>query len=221
MIAIESMIMFVSSMVVFVHIALGGVVGLDIRRSICLRDLLFGALLSILVSFYTITKFFFLSSVERKNLYDTHLIVAIINLILLENLLMNRSAMAYWKQISCRLMNNWPALRSNKVAATLTNEKAACGLDLGSGEEAEPGKASHQRIQPTVATQISPFTVIDVDDGNISAIHSCMCTAEKESNSAIFQRDDYIRPTDSQNENREMSTNLPKIIVVQPRYDPS
>ena len=113
------------------------------------------------------------------------------------------------------------------MAATLTNEKAACGLDLRRGEEAEPGKASHQKIQPTVATQISPFTVIDVDDGNISMsgnskhIHSCMCTAEKESNSAIFQRDDYIRPTYSQNENREMSINLPKIIVVQPRYDPS
>ena len=210
-------------MVVFVHIALGGVVGLDIKRSICLRDLLFGALLSILISLYNIPKFYFLSSVERKNLivYDTQLINAIVNLILLENLLMNRSAMAYWKQISCRLMNNWPALRSNRVTATLTNEKAACGLDLRRGEEAEPGKASHQKIQPTVATQISPFTVIDVDDGNISAIHSCMCTAEKESNSAIFQRDDYIRPTDSQNENREMSTNLPKIIVVQPRYDPS
>ena len=113
----------------------------------------------------------------------------------------------------------------NKVAATLTNEKAACGPDLRRGEEAEPGKASHQRIQPTVATQTSPFTVIDVDDSSISGnskhIHSCMCTAEKESNSAIFQRDDYIRPTDKQNENREMSTNLPKIIVVQPRYDPS
>ena len=75
--------MFVSSMVVFVHIALGGVVGLDIRRSICLRDLLFGALLSILITIYTITKFFFLSSVERKNLYDSHLIHALINLILL------------------------------------------------------------------------------------------------------------------------------------------
>ena len=113
------------------------------------------------------------------------------------------------------------------MAATLTNEKAVCGLDLRRGEEAEPGKALHQKIQPPVATQISPFTVIDVDDSSISMsgnskhIHSCMCTAEKESNSAIFQRDDYIRPTDSQNENREMSTNLPKIIVVQPRYDPS
>merc|ERR1711974_158448 len=90
--------------------------GLDIRRSICLRDLLFGALLSILVSLYTITKFFFLSSVERKNLYDTHLMHILVNLILLENLLMNRSAMAYWRQISCRLINNWPALRSPKVA---------------------------------------------------------------------------------------------------------
>ena len=91
--------MFVSSMVVFVHIALGGVVGLDIRRSICLRDLLFGALLSILACLYTITKFFFLSSVDRKNLYDTHLLHTLVNLILLENLLMNRSAMAYWRQI--------------------------------------------------------------------------------------------------------------------------
>ena len=109
--------MFVSSMVVFVHIALGGVVGLDIRRSICLRDLLFGALLSILACLYTITKFFFLSSVDRKNLYDTHLLHTLVNLILLENLLMNRSAMAYWRQIFCRLLNNWPALRSPKVAA--------------------------------------------------------------------------------------------------------
>ena len=54
------------------------------------------------------------------------------------------------------------------MAATLTNEKAACGLDLGRGEETEPGKASHQIIQPPVATQISPFTVLDVDDRSIS-----------------------------------------------------
>ena len=118
-IIVESVFMFVSSLVVFIHIALGGVVGLDIRRSICLRDLLFGAFLSILVSFYTITKFFFRSSVDRKNLdvYDSHIMHTLVNLILLENLLMNRSAMAYWRQISCRLMNNWPALRSPKVAA--------------------------------------------------------------------------------------------------------
>ena len=115
-IALESVFMFVSSMVVFVHIALGGVVGLDIRRSICLRDLLFGALLSILITIYITTKFFFLSSVERKNLYDSHLIHALINLILLENLLMNRSAMAYWRQVSSRLINRWPIPRSSKVA---------------------------------------------------------------------------------------------------------
>ena len=87
-IALESVFMFVSSMVVFVHIALGGVVGVDIRRSIVLKDLLLGALLSILITIYTITKFFFLSSVERKNWNNSHLIHAIINLILLENLLM-------------------------------------------------------------------------------------------------------------------------------------
>ena len=37
MIIVESVFMFVSSMVVFIYIALGGVVGLNIRRSICLR----------------------------------------------------------------------------------------------------------------------------------------------------------------------------------------
>ena len=115
-IALESVFMFVSSMVVFVHIALGGVVGLDIRRSIVLKDLLFGALLSILITIYTITKFFFLSSVERKNWNDSHLIHAIINLILLENLLMNRSAMAYWRQGSSRLINERLIPRSFKVA---------------------------------------------------------------------------------------------------------
>ena len=132
--------MFVSSMVVFIHIALGGVVGLDIRKSICLRDLLFGALLSILVSLYTITKFFFLSSVERKNLYDTHLMHTLVNLILLENLLMNRSAMAYWRQISCRLLNNCPALRSSKVATSTSSEKT--GHHLRDEHSAELGKNS-------------------------------------------------------------------------------
>ena len=117
-IALESVFMFVSSMVVFVHIALGGVVGVDIRRSIVLKDLLLGALLSILITIYTITKFFFFSSVERKNWNDSHLIHAIINLILLENLLMNRSAMAmaHWRQVSSRLINGWPIPRSSKVA---------------------------------------------------------------------------------------------------------
>ena len=163
-IAVESVIMFFSSMVVFLHIVLGGVVGVDIRRSICVRDLLFGALLSILVSFYMITKFFFLSSVERKNLYDTHLMHTIVNLILLENLLMNRSAMAYWRQISCRLMNNWPALRSPKVAASLINAKT--GRHLGNEHSTELGKNSlieEQKMQDTdIAAPANSFTVFEI-----------------------------------------------------------
>ena len=233
--------MFLSSMVVFVHIALGGVVGLDIRRSICLKDLLFGALLSILVSFYTITKFFFLSSVERRNLYDTHLMHTLVNLILLENLLMNRSAMAYWRQISCRLINNWPALRSPKVAAN--PNKTARGNHLSNENTAELGKNSlidEQKTKPTDSMSISSPTDVDVDDNNDSMLenttreekfflHQCRCNLAKESNSGIFRQDDSICPTNSrdigQYKNRENTTQpaitLPKIIVVQPIQDPS
>ena len=196
-------------MVVFIHIALGGVVGLDIRRSICLRDLLFGALLSILVTFYTITKFFFLSSVERKALYDTHLMHTLVNLILLENLLMNRSAMAYWRQISCRLMNNWPALRSPKVAASPTNEKTEVSMPENTINE----------------VNMTDNTTKEEEDKNNLQLYN----PTKESNTGIFHRDEYISTTDTRvtqrNENREnqteTATELPKIIVVQPIQDPS
>ena len=227
--------MFLSSMVVFVHIALGGVVGLDIRRSICLKDLLFGALLSILVSFYTITKFFFLSSVERRNLNDTHLMHTLVNLILLENLLMNRSAMAYWRQISCRLINTCPPLRSTKVAASPNNEKTACANCLS-----KENTTKEQQIPPTDSMSISSLAVVDLDDNNISMLentsreekhflHQCRCNPAKESNSRIFRQDDSICPTNSRDikqetkrENtRHTAITLPKIIVVQPIHDPS
>ena len=44
--------MFCSVMAVFIYIIFGGVVGLDIRRSIRFKDLIFGALLFVLISTY-------------------------------------------------------------------------------------------------------------------------------------------------------------------------
>ena len=221
-IALESVFMFVSSMVVFVHIALGGVVGLDIRRSIVLKDLLFGALLSILITIYTTTKFFFLSSVERKNWNDSHLIHAIINLILLENLLMNRSAMAYWRQVSSRLLNRWPIPRSSKVA------------DFPGKEKTEPRQSlSHVITTPDTHQTLldgqkeenmkvtSKISLTNMGDCNISVSESRRTNKSDlildNSILEIFHKDGFTQPYGGGAIPQNKSSGLPKIIVVQPK----
>ena len=197
-----------------------------------------------------LNKFFYLSSVERKALYDTHLMHTLVNLILLENLLMNRSAMAYWKQVFRRLLNNWPALRSPKVAASPTNEKT--GHHLGDKHLTELGKNSlinEQKIQQQteIATPTNSFTMFEVSmpENTINEVNMTDNTIKeeedknnlkqyrfnptKEPDSGIFHKDEYISPTDTRvtqrNEKREnqteTATELPKIIVVQPIQDPS
>ena len=214
--------MFVSSMVVFVHIALGGVVGLDIRRSICLRDLLFGALLSILITIYTITKFFFLSSVERKNLYDSHLIHALINLILLENLLMNRSAMAYWRQVSSRLLNRWPIPRSSKVADFPGKEKTEPQLSLSNvitTPDTHQTLLDGQKEENTKVT--SKISLTNMGDCNISVSESRRTNKSDlildNSILEIFHKDGFTQPYGGGAIPQNKSSGLPKIIVVQPK----
>ena len=117
MIALESTFMFCSSMVVFIYITSGGVVGPDIRKMIRFKDLIFGAFLFFLLSSYYTYKFTVLPE-EQRNAYDSHIVHLVGNMLMLESLLHNRSAMAYWRQIARRWLTNLgPWCRGAKVGA--------------------------------------------------------------------------------------------------------
>jgi hypothetical protein len=115
MVVLQSAFMFCSSMAVFIYIIFGGVVGHDIRTSIRVKDLIFGALLFVLISAY-ITYLYNFSPIEQWHLYE-HIVHIIGNMILLQMLILNRSAMTYWRQILRRWRNNLaPCLRGASVA---------------------------------------------------------------------------------------------------------
>ena len=79
MIVLESTFMFCSSMVVFLYITLGGVVGPDIRKMIRFKDLIFGCFLFLLVSSYYTYKFMFLPE-DQRNAYDSHIVHLVVNM---------------------------------------------------------------------------------------------------------------------------------------------
>jgi hypothetical protein len=115
MIVLQSAFMFCSSMAVFIYIIFGGVVGPDIRTSIRTSDLVFGALLSILICAYMTFIYNFLP-LEQWHLYG-HIVHISLNMVLLQMLTLNRKAMTYWRQILRRWRNNLaPCLRGASVA---------------------------------------------------------------------------------------------------------
>ncbi len=115
MIVLQSAFMFCSSMAVFIYITFGGVVGPDIRKSIRFKDLIFGALLFIPVAAYYTYKFNFLQ-LEQRNNYDVHIVHIVGNMLLLQSLILNRTAMTYWGMILRRWRNNLaPCLRGARV----------------------------------------------------------------------------------------------------------
>lgn len=115
MIALESTFMFCSSMAVFIYITSGGVVGPDIRKMIRFKDLIFGSFLFFLLSSYYTYKFTVLPE-EQRNAYDSHIVHLVGNMLMLESLLHNRSAMAYWRQIVRRWRTNLgPCCRGARV----------------------------------------------------------------------------------------------------------
>jgi hypothetical protein len=115
MVVLQSAFMFCSSMAVFIYIIFGGVVGPEMRTSIRFKDIIFGALLSFLISAYITFLYNFLT-LEQWQLY-AHICHIIGNMVLLQMLTMNRKAMTYWRQILRRWRNNLaPCLRGTRVA---------------------------------------------------------------------------------------------------------
>jgi hypothetical protein len=102
-------------MAVFIYIIFGGVVGLDMRTSIQFKDLIFGALLFLLICAYITFIYNFLPA-EQWHLY-VHIVHISGNMVLLQMLTLNRNAMTYWRQILRRWRNNLaPCLRGASVA---------------------------------------------------------------------------------------------------------
>jgi hypothetical protein len=143
-------------MAVFIYIFFGGVVGLDIRTSIRFKDLIFGALLFVLILSGNITYVYNFLPLEQWPVSDN--IVHIIgNMVLLQMLTLNRNAMTYWGMILCRWRNNlapacgaqvWrrrPASPTPRGGRSPASGYLRCSLSL----DAKPIAPTHEGNQKT------------------------------------------------------------------------
>ena len=116
--------MFFCSLTVFAFVNCGGVVAPDTRKTIRFKDMVIGTFFFFLATWYT-----FKISFLFKFKFLTHIVQIVGNLLLLESIMRNKSAMAYWRHIIHRWRNNLWIKRSNRVGVVNpTEEETSCHI---------------------------------------------------------------------------------------------
>ena len=107
---------------IFAFIKFGGVVGLEIRKTVIFKDFLVGIFLFLFLACYYRYKFYVVA-VKDQDIADMHLVHVVGNFLLLEMIILNESAMTYWGKIRRRWWNNLEVqLRRDQVRAPGTKD---------------------------------------------------------------------------------------------------
>ena len=139
----EGFFIFLSSLVVIVHILTGGAVAADLRKIIRIKDFIFSSLFMglLLVRYLVIPK-------DQWYVFDCHLWSLLGNAKLVEYLLLNKNATAYWSKIFNRWktnrVSNWApgGPRNNNSTSVSIVSNITVGNHEGEGKERRERKVA-------------------------------------------------------------------------------
>ena len=139
MLVLEAFFMFFCSLTVLTFIKLGGIVGIDIRKTVLYKDFLVGLFLSvILLGYFRYRKI--LMSDNEQSMDDVHIVHLVGNFLLLEMILLNGSAMKYWGNILRRWWNNREVYFRRNQARAAGPPELPCPVNTGTTADASAGR---------------------------------------------------------------------------------
>ena len=139
----EGFFIFLSSLVVIIHILTGGAVAADLRKIIRIKDFIFSSLFMglLLVRYLVIPK-------DQWYVFDCHFWSLLGNAKLVEYLLLNKNATAYWSKIFNRWktnrVSNWApgGPRNNNSTSVSIVSNITVGNHEGEGKERRERKVA-------------------------------------------------------------------------------